>query len=151
MKKSFFKIIALFLLITLFGQYPSYANEIGEDDEIIVEYGEPNLSRWVYTSSTSQNLSINGGTATLTTRVTGDSSVVTKIVAYTYLQKYEYGSWGTVVRYRDEVSSSYLAKQHYYATVDKGYTYRIRTVIYVYGPDEYHYDYITQNGPERYY
>ncbi len=151
MKKSFFKIIALFLMIALFTQYPSYANELGGEDEIIEEYGEPNLSRWVYTTSTSQNLSINSGTATLTTRVSGNATTVTKIVAYTYLQKYEYGSWGTVIRYRDEVSTSYLAKQHTYSTLESGYTYRIRTVIYVYGPDEYHYDYITNNGPERYY
>ena len=151
MKKKFFKIIALLLMFTLFVQCPAYANGMGGEDEIIEEYGEPNLSRWVYTSSTSQNLSINGGTATLTTRVSGNAATVTKIVAYTYLQKYEYNSWGTVIRYRDEVSSSYLAKQHTYSGLDSGYTYRIRTVIYVYGPDEYHYDYITENGPERYY
>ena len=150
MKKNFFKIIALFLVVALFNQYPTYANGMDED-EAIVEYGEPNLSRWVYTTSTSQNLSISSGTATLTTVVSGDSEVVTKIVAYTYLQKYEYNSWGTVVRYRDEVTTSYLLKTHTYSGLEKGYTYRIRTVIYVYGPDEYHYDYITQNGPERYY
>ncbi len=151
MKKSFFKIIALFLMVMLFTQYPAYANEFGGEDEIIEEYGEPNLSRWVYTTMTSQNLSINNGTAALTTSVSGNPSTVTKIVAYTYLQKYEYGSWGTVIRYRDEVSSATLLKYHTYSPLDKGYTYRIRTVIYVYGPDEYHYDYITENGPERYY
>ena len=151
MKKKLLRIIALFLVFGLFSQYPSYANETSGDDEIIEEYGEPNLSRWVYTASTSQNLSINNGTATLTTRVTGDSSTVTKIVAYTYLQIYEYGSWGTVIRYRDEVTTSYLLKTHTYSGLESGYTYRIRNVIYVYGPDEYHYDYITENGPERYY
>lgn len=151
MKKSFVKIIALFLMMGLFSQYPAYASGAGVDDEIIEEYGEPNLSRWVYTTSTSQNLSINGGTASLTTRVSGNASTVTKIVAYTYLQKYEYGSWGTVIRYRDEVASHNLLKYHTYSPLDSGYTYRIRTVIYVYGPDEYHYDYITENGPERYY
>ena len=151
MKRNFFKIIALLLLLGLFGQYPAYANGTGEVDETIVEYGEPNLSRWVYTTSTSQDLSISNGVAGLTTNVSGNATTVTKIVAYTYLQKYEYGSWGTVVRYRDEVAGPNLLKYHTYSPLDSGYTYRIRTVIYVYGPDEYHYDYITKNGPERYY
>ena len=151
MKKNIFKMVALFLVLGLFSQYPAYANENGGDDEIIEEYGEPNLSRWVYTSNTSQNLSINSGTATLTTIVSGNPSTVTKIVAYTYLQKYDYNTWGTVYRFRDEVSSFYLAKTHTYSPLESGYTYRIRTVIYVYGPDEYHFDYITENGPERYY
>lgn len=150
MKKGFFKIIALGLIFVMFCQFPSYANGTG-DDEIIEEYGEPNLSRWVYTASTSQNLTINSGTAGLSVTVTGDSDTVTKIVAYSYLQKYENGSWGTVVRYRDEVTTSYLVKYHSYSPLESGYTYRIRCVIYVYGPDEYHYDYITKNGPEKYY
>ncbi len=151
MKKNFLKVMALFLMLGLFGQCSTYANEIGVEDEIIEEYGEPNLSRWVYTTTTSQGLNISGGTATLSTCVSGDSSTVTKIVAYTYLQKYENGSWGTVVRFRDEVTTPYLVKTHYHYNLDKGYTYRIRNVIYVYGPDEYHFDYITENGPERYY
>ena len=37
MKKNFFKIVALFLVLGLFSQYPAYANENGGEDDIIEE------------------------------------------------------------------------------------------------------------------
>lgn len=142
------KIIAVVLMFALLLGTTSFASELNEENE----YGEPNLSRWVYTSSTSQNLTISSsGTATMTSNVTGYSDKATKIVVYMYLQQYSSGAWRNVVTYRDEKASWYSDVQHTYSTLAKGYNYRLRCIYYVYGPDAYHYDYYTLYTAEKSY
>ena len=136
------KWLALILFIALafnMSNTVAYASEI-EDEH---EYGEPNLSRWSYTGSTSEGLSIkSGGTATMTSTVDGIPGTTTKIIIYFYLQQYDDG-WKNYKTYRDEVSSWYAVKEHSYS-VPKGYKYRLRCTYYIYGPDNYHYDHFME-------
>lgn len=130
MRKKLWGIILMTLLLTLSTSLVSFANDIE---------GKPNLARWSYTSSTSQNLSISSGTATMTLSVIGYSGVTTKIKVITDLQKYSDGTWKKVKTYMDTVNSWYMAKQHTHSGLPKGYKYRLRCQYYVYNGTNYEY------------
>ena len=99
--------------------------------------GTPSLARWSYTSSTSQGISINNGTATVTAAVTGYQSKATKVVMYMYLQQSKNGGWTNLTSYTHTFNNYYGAAEHYYSTCPKGYTYRLRCSYYVYSGSQY--------------
>ena len=154
MKKKFIRMILLALVCIMAFQTISFANngyiEDNNDfmeDEYDVE-GTPNLTRWSYTSSATESLYINGGTATMTSSVTGYSGVTTKIEIYFYLQQYSGGSWKNLKTYKDTVNSWYAVKEHSYP-VSKGYKYRLRCSYYVYSGSSY--DHFMEYTSEKYY
>lgn len=147
------KIILLVLVCVLSISCVAFANDASiEDnndfmeDEYNVE-GTPNLTRWSYTSSTSEGLTISSnGTATMSSSVIGFSNV-TKIEIYFYLQQYD-GAWKNVKTYKDTVYDRYAAKEHTYS-VSKGYKYRLRCSYYVYSGSSY--DHFMEYTSEKYY
>lgn len=156
MKKKLMKILSLVLMVCMLFNTMAFANNIEiEDnndfmDEEYQQEGTRNLSRWSYTNSTVESLSISStGTATMTSKVTGYSGVTTKIDIYFYLQKYD-GSWKNVKTYKDTVENYYALKEHTYSGLDKGYDYRLRCTYYVYGPDN-QYDYFMEYTATKHY
>lgn len=153
MKRKLSKLLMLILICVMSVNSFAMANTIEDnndfmEDEYHVE-GTPNLSRWSYTSSCSQNLYINSsGTATMTSAVTGYSGVTTKIEIYFYLQQYD-GAWKNVKTYKDTVEGSYAVKEHVYSGLSKGYKYRMRCTYYVYSGKSY--DYFMEYTDEQYY
>lgn len=98
--------------------------------------GTPSLSRWTYTSHTSQGVSINSsGKATMTAGVTGYQDKAVKVVMYMYLQRSTDSGWTNLVSYTDTFNSYYALAEHYYSTCAKGYNYRLRCSYYVYAAD----------------
>lgn len=156
MKSKVFRLIALVLITTFAFSSISFAGNIDIEDnsdfmeEEYQQEGSRNLSRWSYTSSTSEGLYINSsGTATMTSSVTGYSGTTTKIDIYFYLQKYD-GSWKNVKTYKDTIKSWYGVKEHVYSGLDKGYDYRLRCTYYVYGPNN-QYDYFMEYTSTKHY
>lgn len=152
MKKRIIKIFALVLVCIMSVSSTTFANTIEDNNEFMEdEYhvdGTPNLSRWSYTSSTAEYLSISNGTATMTSSVVGYSGVTTKIEIYFYLQQYD-GAWKNVKTYKDTVEGSYALKEHTYSGLSKGYKYRLRCTYYVYSGKSY--DYFMEYTDEQYY
>ena len=98
--------------------------------------GTPSLSRWTYTSSTTQAISINSsGTATVTASVTGYYDKAVKVVMYMYLQRSTDSGWTNLASYQHTFNSYHGAAEHYYSTCAKGYNYRLRCSYYVYAED----------------
>lgn len=154
MKRKIFSIICLLLIcilstncIALAGNGNIEDNNDFMEDEYHVE-GTPNLSRWSYTNSTTEGLTISSnGTATMSSSVIGYSNV-TKIEIYFYLQQYD-GAWKNVKTYKDTVYNTYAAKEHVYSGLSKGYKYRLRCTYYVYSGNKY--DYFMEYTDEKYY
>ena len=85
MKNKLTKIVLFILICVLSINSMAFANNVIEDnndfmeDEYHVE-GTPNLSRWSYTSSTSEGLTISSdGTATMSSSVIGYSFLSTAV------------------------------------------------------------------------
>lgn len=152
MKKNFIKVLVLTLVSIISISCNSFARNIEDnndfmEDEYHVE-GTPNLTRWSYTSSTSEDLYISNGTATMTSSVVGYSGITTKIEIYFYLQQYD-GAWKNIKTYKDTVNGSYALKEHSYSGLSKGYKYRLRCTYYVYSGKSY--DYFMEYTSEQYY
>lgn len=154
MKRRIVSVITVLCLLVMSFTTSAFAQNVNfEDnnefmeDEYYVD-GTPNLSRWSYTNSTTESLSINSGTATMTSSVVGYSGVTTKIEIYFYLQQYD-GSWKNIKTYKDTVNSWYTAKEHVYSGLPKGYKYRLRCTYYVYSGKSY--DYFMNYTSEKYY
>lgn len=153
MKRKLAKILMLILVCVMSVNSFAMARNIEDNNDFLEdEYhieGTPNLSRWSYVSSYSQDLYINSsGTATMTSSVTGYSGVTTKIEIYFYLQQYD-GAWKNVKTYKDTVNGSYAVKEHVYSGLEKGYKYRLRCTYYVYSGKSY--DYFMEYTSEQYY
>ena len=69
--------------------------------------GTPSLVRWSYTDHTSQAISINNGTATVTASVTGYQDKATKVVMYMYLQQSKNGGWTNLTSYTHTFNTYY--------------------------------------------
>ena len=137
MKKRLIRIFALSLVLCMCLGSGVCASEIVEN-----EYGEPNPTRWSYTSSAIEALTISSsGTANMSASVTGYSGTTTKIIIYFYLQKYntDTGTWFNVKTYRDQSTNWFFDVYHTYSSLERG-RYRLRCNYYVYGPDGYYYD-----------
>lgn len=99
--------------------------------------GTPKLSRWSYTESTSQGLSVESKEATAFARVTGYDDKATKIVIYMYIQQLDNGSWKTLDSHRYEFDSWHGSKEITYSPCPHGYTYRLKASYYVYSGTQY--------------
>lgn len=158
MRKKCLKVFAMILIFVMSFSMTSFAgNETIEDnndfmeDEYHVE-GTPNLTRWSYTNSVTQNLSISNGSATMTSSVTGYNGTTTKIEIYFYLQKYSGGTWKNIKTYKDTVNSWYAVKEHTYTSstdITHGYKYRLRCTYYVYSGRSY--EHFMEYTDEKYY
>lgn len=155
MKKNLIKFVSTILIFAFAINSMAFASNIDIEDnndfmeEEYQQEGTRNLTRWSYTSSTTESLTISSsGTATMYSTVTGYSNV-TKIDIYFYLQKYD-GSWKNVKTYKDTVNDTYAVKTHTYSGLDKGYDYRLRCTYYVYGPDN-QYDYFMEYTSTKHY
>ena len=156
MKRSIMRVVSLVTVLCLLFNTISLASgiEIEDNNDFMEEEyqqeGTPNQSRWSYTNSTSEGLSISSsGTATMTSRVTGYSGTTTKIDIYFYLQKYD-GTWKNVKTYKDTINNYYAVKEHTYSPLDKGYDYRLRCTYYVYGPNN-QYDHFMEYTSTKHY
>ena len=157
MKKRIVKILALTLVFVLsFGNTVLASDntvtrdDFSSDEEYYYVEGTPNLSRWSYTSSVSEGLSISSnGTATMSAIVTGYQDLTTKIVIFFDLQKYSDGAWKLVKTYRDTTNGWFTLEEHSYSGLDKGYTYRLRCKYYVYSGSSY--DYFVRYTDEKKY
>ncbi len=104
-------------------------NETPADDPVISEY--------IYTDSISSSLTITpSGSATGTSEVDGNSSLVTQITTHQYLQKKNGSKWDTIdswtnIRYTWHTSCSFPY------TITTAGTYRIRTEADVYCGSSY--------------
>ena len=104
-------------------------NDSPADDPVIQEY--------VYTYSISSDLSIeSSGSATGTSIVNGDSSLVTKIVVHQYLQKQNGSDWDTIDSWNN-TTYTWRNSCNFPYTVTSAGTYRIRTVADVYHNSSY--------------
>lgn len=159
MKNKIVKIMALVLALVTSLTGSAYAGNSsdymivednwGAEDDYYIE-GTPNLSRWSYTSSVSEGLSISSsGTATMSSIVTGYQDLTTKIVIFFDLQKYDDGMWKQVKTYRDTTNGWHTVEEHVYSGLDKGYTYRLRCKYYVYSGSSY--DYFVRYTAEKKY
>lgn len=134
-------VVCLMMLVV-----PAIAEEYPEMDFDFEAYeaqerlnGTPKLSRWSYTSSTDQALSIEQREATACADVLGYKDKVTKIVIYMYIQQLNNGSWKTLKSGRYEFDSWHALKEITYSPCPHGYTYRLKTSYYVYSGTEYEY------------
>ncbi len=154
MKRKILNMIMVIIVMVTSVSTFSFANEpyIEDNNEFMEDEfhieGTPNLTRWSYTNSVTENLSISGGTATMTSSVIGYDGVTTKIEIYFYLQQYD-GAWKNIKTYKDTANSWYTAKQHVYSGLPKGYKYRLRCTYYVYSGKSY--DYFMNYTSEKYY
>ncbi len=128
MQKKLCKVVLFSLILVMLVPNGALASNVEETSV---------TPRWSYTSSTSQNLSITGGTATMTISVIGYSSTTTKIKVIIDLQKYSGGSWKRVKTYMDVEDTWYAAIEHTYSGLDKGYTYRMKCTYTVYSGSNY--------------
>lgn len=156
MKKRIIRIASFVMIFCFLFISMAFASNIDTEDnndfmpEEYEQEGTPNLTRWSYTSSTTEGLSISSsGVATMRSSVTGYLGTTTKIDIYFYLQKYD-GTWKNVKTYKDTVNSYYAVKEHTYSPLDKGYNYRLRCTYYVYGPNN-QYDHFMEYTSTKYY
>lgn len=143
MKKLMVFVMMLTMCLTMIA-FPAMADEYPEVDFDFESYeaqerinGTPKLSRWSYTSSTSQALSIEDKEATAFSDVTGYKGKATKIVMYMYIQQLKDGSWTTLDSHRYEFDNWYGTKEITYSPCPHGYTYRLKCSYYVYSGTEY--------------
>lgn len=84
----------------------------------------------IYITSSNQNLSISGGTATCSASMTATSSI-TKVKIVSSLQYYQNGSWNTLTTFTTNANSNYASQYETYP-VSSGRTYRLYTTYYAY-------------------
>ncbi|MDY4835722.1 MAG: hypothetical protein SO181_11365 [Frisingicoccus sp.] len=101
--------------------------------------GHEKTERWSYTSSINSYLTIDtNGSSTSTCTVTGYQSLATKIIIYTYLQKYQNGSWVSVDSGSSTFYSWHAAIEYPFSVYASwGRDYRTYNSIYVYSGDSY--------------
>lgn len=145
MKRLITFIMMLTVCLTMLA-FPAMAEEYPEEGFDFEAYeaqerlnGTPKLSRWSYTATTSQDISIESREATALADVTGYKDKVTKIVIYMYIQQLNNGSWKTLDSGRYEYDSWHAMKEIYYSPCPHGYTYRLKTSYYVYSGTDYEY------------
>lgn len=145
MKKLVAFVMTLVVCLTMLA-VPAMAEEYPEEGFDFEAYeaqerinGTPKLSRWSYTSSVSQDFSIDKKEATACADVVGYKGTVTKVVFYMYIQQLNDGSWTTLDSHRYEFDSWHGAKEIYYSPCPHGYTYRLKVNYYVYSGTDYEY------------
>lgn len=141
--KHFAKIILTLLLAALMvGSSPcAYAQELTDQNDYSNEVvpGHEKTERWSYTNSVNAALTIStSGYATATTGVTGYQGMTTKIIIYSYLQKYDGGSWVNVSSFSNTANDWVLdIEQGFGAYAVWGHDYRVYNSIYVYAGSSY--------------
>lgn len=101
--------------------------------------GHEKTERWSYTSGINTFLTIDtNGYSTSTCTVTGYQSLATKIIIYSYLQKYQNGSWVSV----DSSNATFYSwhaefEQPFGVYASWGHDYRTYNSIYVYAGNSY--------------
>ena len=125
--------------------------EEGNDYSKEVVPGHEKTERWSYTASTSSYLTIDtNGASTSTCTVTGYQSLATKIIIYTYLQKYQNGSWVTVDSGSSTSYNWYAGLEYPFSVYASwGRDYRTYNSIYVYSGDSY--EHITTHSIVHHY
>ena len=139
---AFVMMIAVCMSLLIF---PSLADddypEVGFDFEAFEAQekidGQPNMARWKYTSSTSQDLEVYKKEATAAANVTGYRDKVTKIVIYMYIQQLKDGKWHTLDSHRYSFDNWHASKEITYSPCPHGYTYRLKCSYYVYSNGYY--------------
>lgn len=139
------RVIKIFSLLTIMFVLSFSLNVNAEEKIDNNEYahevvpGHEKTERWSYTSSTSAFLTINSnGSSTSTCTVTGYQSLATKIIIYTYLQKYQNGSWVSVDSGSSTFYSWHAAMEYPFSVYAVwGHDYRTYNSIYVYSGDSY--------------
>jgi hypothetical protein len=106
-------------------------------------------SRWSYTESTTQSLSIDSKKATACAHVSGYSDTTTRIVMYMYIQQLKDGEWVTLDSHRYQFESWHATKEVTYSPCPHGYTYRLKTSYYVYSGTSY--EHISANSAKVIY
>lgn len=129
--------LSMMTLPVMADEYP----EVGFDFEVYEAQeqlnGTPVLSRWSYTATTSQALSVENKEATACADVTGYKGKATKIVMYMYIQQLNNGSWTTLDSHRYEFDTWHGMKEITYSPCPHGYTYRLKCSYYVYSGTSY--------------
>jgi len=122
------RLICTFLCLMVLFAAPVYA----ANDSIAADPDSSSIGiRMTYISSCSANLGISsGGTATVTSSVTGVTGVTSvKIVAT--LQRYSGGSWSAVQSWTQTATGRFLSISKTKA-VTSGYTYRVVSKVTAY-------------------
>lgn len=133
--------ILLLVMVLAFGfSVNVYAEEPVDNNDYSNEVvpGYEKTTRWSYTDSVSAALTIGtSGNTTSTCSVTGYSSMTTKIITYTYLQRLDGNSWTNVDSSSHTAYSWHAAYEDPMTTVSWGHDYRTRNSVYVYSGDSY--------------
>ncbi|WP_405321256.1 hypothetical protein [Frisingicoccus sp.] len=101
--------------------------------------GTEKMERWSYTSSVSAALTISSsGYATSTSGVTGYQDLTTRIITYSYLQKYNGSEWVNVTYFSNTTNGWYQYLEQGFGTYAVwGHDYRVYNSIYVYAGSSY--------------
>lgn len=141
-KKHMIKMLSLLALLFVFSfSLNTHAEEsINNSDyskEIVPGYEK--TERWSYTASLGSALTIDtNGYSTSTCTVTGYQSLVNKIIIYSYLQKYQNGSWVSVDSFSSTIYNWYASiEQPFSVYASWGRDYRTYNSIYVYSGNSY--------------
>ncbi|MDY4922957.1 hypothetical protein [Frisingicoccus sp.] len=150
------RMIRIFSLLTIMFML-SFSLNVNAEEGINNDYsnevvpGHEKTERWSYTSGINTFLTIDtNGYSTSTCTVTGYQSLATKIIIYSYLQKYQNGSWVSV----DSSSATFYSwhaefEQPFSVYASWGRDYRTYNSIYVYSGDSY--EHITTHSIVHHY
>lgn len=101
--------------------------------------GTEKLERWSYTAGVSTALTIeSSGYATATTSITGYQGTTTKVIVYSYLQKYNGSEWVNV-DYFTKTATGWVHdfEDPFSVYAVWGHDYRVYNSIYVYAGSSY--------------
>lgn len=141
-RKSIIKMLSLLTIMFMLSFSLNVNAEEGIDNNDYsneVVPGHEKTERWSYTASTSAALTIEtNGASTSNCTVTGYQSLTTKIIIYTYLQKYQNGSWINVDSGSSTFYKWYAGFEYPFSVYASwGRDYRTYNSIYVYAGDSY--------------
>ncbi len=141
-KNHMIKMLSLLTLLFVFSfSLPVYAEEGVDNNDYSNEIvpGHEKTGRWSYTSSVYTAMTIEtNGYATANCTVNGYQNLTTKIIVYTYLQKYVNGSWVNVDNFSQTTYNWYADLYDGFGVYAVwGHDYRTYNSIYVYAGDSY--------------
>ena len=141
--KGFVKgILTLCLTVLIVGASLNvHAEEPADNNDYSHEVvpGTEKMERWSYTSSVSAALTISSsGYATSTSGVTGYQDLTTRIITYSYLQKYNGSEWVNV-DYFTKTATGWVHdfEDPFSVYAVWGHDYRVYNSIYVYAGSSY--------------
>lgn len=141
-KNHMIKMLSLLTLLFVFSfSLPVHAEEGVDNNDYSNEVvpGYEKTERWSYTSSVNVAMTIDtNGYTTANCSVTGYQSLATKIITYTYLQKYVNGSWVNVDSFNHTTYNWYADIYDNFDVYSVwGHDYRTYNSIYVYAGNSY--------------